>query len=213
MVLVMVVEEEQREYAAGDVTSSRKRPRRVVDEPSADEASCFPAKLARQSDSDSSRGSGEAKRIEEDLLNILDDADELPAIQGLDSVIRSFEEEILLPTSLPPPAIRDEVTVPEHGDSSPVLGRLLEASDDELGLPPMLAAGKGGEIIGSADSPAVDGRDRCGEGIPFESDGNDRCDDFEALAELFDESNETNGDPDPAEISELQWRPESLSAS
>ncbi|KAG6589552.1 hypothetical protein SDJN03_14975, partial [Cucurbita argyrosperma subsp. sororia] len=66
----------------------------------------------------------QANLIQDDLLKILDDVDayidrELE-IQDLDSVIRSFEKEIQVPV----PSVQPE------------LGFLLEASDDELGLPP-----------------------------------------------------------------------------
>ncbi|XP_028772175.1 uncharacterized protein LOC114729347 [Neltuma alba] len=74
-----------------------------------------------------------ATEIEDDLLmNILEDSENAaerdPTMQGLDSVIKSFEDEILAPAS-------------DLGDSNPVhessdLQHLLEASDDELGLPP-----------------------------------------------------------------------------
>ena len=55
-----------------------------------------------------------------------------PTMQGLDSVIKSFEEEILSP--LPNPNLASEAEV-----FNPNLGYLLEASDDELGLPPTVA--------------------------------------------------------------------------
>ncbi|KAL6179810.1 hypothetical protein ACLB2K_046481 [Fragaria x ananassa] len=87
--------------------------------------------------------SAEAKKIQEDLLNILNDSEAVteerdPAIQGLESVIKSFEEEIQVPA---PPAFAPLVeTASGYGESSPSsqpeLGYLLEASDDELGLPP-----------------------------------------------------------------------------
>ncbi|KAL6175324.1 hypothetical protein ACLB2K_051965 [Fragaria x ananassa] len=86
--------------------------------------------------------SAEAKRIQEDLLNILDDSEAVTeerdqAIQGLESVIKSFEEEIQVPA---PPAFAPVETASGSGESSPSsqpeLGYLLEASDDELGLPP-----------------------------------------------------------------------------
>ncbi|XP_054787104.1 uncharacterized protein LOC129293262 [Prosopis cineraria] len=70
--------------------------------------------------------------IEDALLNILDDSDNAaerdPTMQGLDSVIKSFEDEILAPG--PDPV--GSATVHESSD----LRHLLEASDDELGLPP-----------------------------------------------------------------------------
>lgn len=82
---------------------------------------------------DSGLDSLQAHAIQEDLLKILDEADASidreSAIQDLDSVIRSFEKEIQVPVPVP-------VVQPE-------LGYLLEASDDELGLPP---AGEKAEI-------------------------------------------------------------------
>lgn len=70
-----------------------------------------------------------AREIHDDLMDILDDSDNVgerePTMQGLDSVIKSFEEEILAPGP-------DPDVAPESCD----LRHLLEASDDELGLPP-----------------------------------------------------------------------------
>ncbi|XP_059642587.1 uncharacterized protein LOC132284492 [Cornus florida] len=92
-------------------------------------------------DSDESGfNSPEAKRIREDLLDILDDSDTVtdrdPAIQDLDSVIKSLEEEIMHQSPPPQPAVvvDDSAAVPQ-----PDLGYLLEASDDELGLPPAIS--------------------------------------------------------------------------
>ncbi|KAM7479713.1 hypothetical protein LguiA_027926 [Lonicera macranthoides] len=72
--------------------------------------------------------SPEVKKIRDDILDILDDFDTVtdgePEIQDLDSVMKSFEEEILHP----PP-----------GSDSGELDYLLEASDDELGLPPAIS--------------------------------------------------------------------------
>ncbi|PKI43866.1 uncharacterized protein LOC116213624 [Punica granatum] len=76
--------------------------------------------------------SPESWRIEETILDILDDPIDVDtAVQGLDSVIRSFEEEIL--------------GAPAH---QPDLGYLLEASDDELGLPPTLANYSSSDVRG-----------------------------------------------------------------
>lgn len=78
--------------------------------------------------------SPEVKRLREDLLGLLDDADPDPTLQDLDSVIQSFADEIS-PVSSATPA-----------DSLPELGYLLLASDDELGLPPSDAStSHGGE--------------------------------------------------------------------
>lgn len=92
----------------------------------------FDAPVSKAIDS-SGLDSFQAHEIQEDLLNILDDTDASidreSAIQDLDSVIRSFEKEIEVPV----PVVQSE------------LGFLLEASDDEIGLPP---TGEKGEIEG-----------------------------------------------------------------
>ncbi|CAK9147733.1 unnamed protein product [Ilex paraguariensis] len=81
---------------------------------------------------DSQLDSTETERVRSDILDILDDdPDNDPEIQDLDTFIKSFEEEILHPTPLPPAS--------ESGESQPELGYLLEASDDELGLPPAVS--------------------------------------------------------------------------
>ncbi|KAA8541213.1 hypothetical protein F0562_025180 [Nyssa sinensis] len=89
---------------------------------------------------DSEVNSPEAKRIRQDLLELLGDSDTVterePAIQDLDSVIRSFEEEILHRSPQQPPVLYQSS---DSGESQPELGYLLEASDDELGLPPTIA--------------------------------------------------------------------------
>ncbi|KAI3699115.1 hypothetical protein L2E82_43169 [Cichorium intybus] len=81
-------------------------------------------------DSDESEfNSPEAKRIRDDLLDTLDESDVCTVGQDLDSFIKSFEDEIS-----PPPETVDQAS--ESGESRPDLEFLLEASDDELGLPP-----------------------------------------------------------------------------
>ncbi|KAH7686217.1 hypothetical protein IHE45_04G089500 [Dioscorea alata] len=72
-----------------------------------------------------------AKRIREELIiNILEDDDDAGdrdhTTQDLDTVIKSLQEEI---TPVPSPQSNDLIPQPD-------LGYLLEASDDELGLPP-----------------------------------------------------------------------------
>lgn len=85
------------------------------------------------SDEFSESDSPEVKRLREDLLGFLDDTEPNPMIQDLDSVMKSFEEEISQAcTSSPVPV----VDLTDSGESQPELGYLLEASDDELGLPP-----------------------------------------------------------------------------
>lgn len=162
----------------------------------------------------------EAKMIQEDLLNILEEADAVvdrdPAIQGLDSVIKSFEEEIQVPAA---PAFAPPVeTTSGSGESSQLeLGYLLEASDDELGLPPtnseemkMEAAdftASSSETAAALDGgfendmfPSYDAFD-FGIGGYSESNGGGE---YVALGGLFDYSE--------GGVSEVSWRTESLSA-
>ncbi|XP_009606577.1 uncharacterized protein [Nicotiana tomentosiformis] len=82
-----------------------------------------------ETDADLGLYSPDVKQIREEILDILDEpetvTDHLPEVQDLDSVIRSFEEEIVHPSTQP---------------AQPDLGYLLEASDDDLGLPPTISA-------------------------------------------------------------------------
>ncbi|XP_022754840.1 uncharacterized protein LOC111303083 [Durio zibethinus] len=167
--------------------------------------------------------SPEAKRIQEDLLNILDDSDPVigpdPAIKGLDSVIKSFEEEILVPTKATLPVMSSD-----SGDFRPELGFLLEASDDELGLPPSFSSVEEEQKVGTVDVEEGGGLGAVGFGetmgyefpIPsYESlefgiggdsdasnNNHSNSGDFVALGGLFEPA---------VDISELMWRPESLS--
>ncbi|KZV14092.1 hypothetical protein F511_44443 [Dorcoceras hygrometricum] len=70
----------------------------------------------------------EVKRLRENLLQD-DEAECCAEVEDLDSYMRSFEEEIR--TS---PAAVGGTSF--SGENQPVLGYLLEASDDDLGLPP-----------------------------------------------------------------------------
>ncbi|KAJ0971531.1 hypothetical protein J5N97_019490 [Dioscorea zingiberensis] len=94
--------------------------------------------------------SHDAKRFREELIiNILDDDDDADdrnqATQDLDTVIKSLQKEII---ALPSPKSNDRIRQPD-------LGYLLEASDDELGLPPEVPSSSeeyGGDAgISSAD--------------------------------------------------------------
>ncbi|KAH1080519.1 hypothetical protein J1N35_020280 [Gossypium stocksii] len=168
----------------------------------------------------------ETRRIPEELLNILDDSDPVsgpdPAIQGLDSVIRSFEEEILIPEQVALPE-----TILDSGEARPELGFLFEASDDELGLPPSLPSveveqrfetafevdeggGSGGvgfgEMMGNEFLIPIYEPFEFGTGVDSDTNNNihsNNTGDFVALGGLFEPA---------ADISELAWRPESLSA-
>ncbi|KAJ0230609.1 hypothetical protein HA466_0307110 [Hirschfeldia incana] len=67
--------------------------------------------------------SPEVKRLRDDLF---DDSGHDPATQDLDSLMKSFEDELSNTTT----------AAQDSGENQPDLGYLFEASDDELGLPP-----------------------------------------------------------------------------
>ncbi|PUZ57871.1 hypothetical protein GQ55_5G464000 [Panicum hallii var. hallii] len=90
----------------------------------------------------------DAKRLRpEDLLDLLDDDADAAAAGDLASVMRSLEEEI----GSFDEAGAEAVAPPAH---QPELGFLLEASDDELGLPPA-GASSSEEEAGAAGGPDV----------------------------------------------------------
>lgn len=184
-----------------------------------------------QHSDESSEDSPEAKRIHVDLFSILDDSDE-PAFQGLDSVIRSFEEEILVSLSgtASPETEAEATSVGGEGEGShPDLGYLFEASDDELGLPPTFSGEEEkvsgqdvtsetsgsdvagiGEILGFGDQiPSYDSFDFGLTDGPVSHCYNDSGD-FVALGGLFNYSDDNY--VSAAEMSGVQWQPESLSA-
>lgn len=83
--------------------------------------------------------SPEAKRLHSDfLLDILDDDDDVAdsGDRDLASVMRILEEEIALPPPPPHPEPAESVSDLSDPPRLAELGYLLEASDDELGLPP-----------------------------------------------------------------------------
>ncbi|KAL2321208.1 hypothetical protein Fmac_030177 [Flemingia macrophylla] len=145
-------------------------------------------------------------RLQDHIFNILDDADNVPerdSVTGLDSVIKSFEDEINAASSGDPTAVSDS------GDIQTNLGYLLEASDDELGLPPTVgAAGDPGrvdpDIVNGFGGFEDDfpGYDAYGFGFSAECDGGGGG--FVTVDGLFDYA-ETAAD--------VLWRPESLQAT
>ncbi|KAG8382916.1 hypothetical protein BUALT_Bualt05G0129600 [Buddleja alternifolia] len=87
--------------------------------------------------------SPEVKRLREDLLDFDDDAaDFCTTSQDLDSFMKSFEVEIAASAA----AEVVDLTSDGGGESRPDLGYLLEASDDDLGLPPSTDGGLGSEL-------------------------------------------------------------------
>ncbi|XP_050376954.1 uncharacterized protein LOC126794321 [Argentina anserina] len=171
-------------------------------------------------------GSAEAKIIQQDLLNILNDSETVtdhdPAIQGLDSLIKSFEEEIKVPApAFAPPVETTSASGEMSPSSQPDLGYLLEASDDELGLPPtnneppsedrkMEAA----DFTARPPAAALDGM------LGFENDIIPRYDAFDFGMGGYSESNGVGEyvplgglfDYSDGGASEVPWRMESLSA-
>ncbi|XP_058737714.1 uncharacterized protein LOC131609949 [Vicia villosa] len=97
----------------------------------ADENSC--KKRLRNDSSESEIESSEAKRLREDLLEFLNDSDPTPSTQELDSVMKSLQDEISASSTSNSISIR---VTSDSGESQAQIGYLLEASDDELGLPP-----------------------------------------------------------------------------
>ncbi|KAK6116346.1 hypothetical protein DH2020_049808 [Rehmannia glutinosa] len=93
--------------------------------------------------------SPEVKRLRENLLDGLDDESEFcTASQDLDSFMKSFEEEITASPSAAGGEAADVVDLTsDSGESRPDLGYLLEASDDELGLPPTASSPVGNELV------------------------------------------------------------------
>nr|GMD16785.1 Carbohydrate-responsive element-binding protein [Ipomoea batatas] len=167
--------------------------------------------------------SPEVKRLREDLLDDLDEFELCTAEQDLDSFMKSFEEEI---TASPPPASAAAVVdlTSESGESQPDLGYLLEASDDELGLPPATASPPAEEaekpelIRVSSDSAELTGDlwglddhlasyDSYEFGIVDSDNYNINGGEYAALDGLFDHSDLAYGSGD------YLWRPETLPAN
>ncbi|XP_022945766.1 uncharacterized protein LOC111449910 [Cucurbita moschata] len=171
---------------------------------------------------ESENGSSEVKRLRDDLLGFFDESDPEPATQDLDSLMRSFEEEIATASSSPVPVV--DLTV-DSGESQPELGYLLEASDDELGLPPSVTSISKEEFDESAvfarvssDSLEVGEMWRFEDQIPnydaFELEGGDVYSgsdtaEYVAFDGLFEYSNLCL---DASENSDFLWRQESLPA-
>ncbi|XP_051148245.1 uncharacterized protein LOC127263318 [Andrographis paniculata] len=99
-----------------------------------------PRKRSRDESAESELGidSPEVKRLRENLLETLEDdeAEFCTGSQDLDSLLKSFEEEISPSPRGGGDSVQAVDPATESADSRPDLGYLLEASDDELGLPP-----------------------------------------------------------------------------
>ncbi|KAK6925244.1 hypothetical protein RJ641_009570 [Dillenia turbinata] len=149
----------------------------------------------------------DSELTQEDLLSILEGNDSVgdrdSEIQDLDSVIKSFEEEILLPTP-PPPPVSTEATL-DSGESQPYLEFLLGASDDELGLPPPPAPPSSG--FSSPESREIE--KTLGFENEFPSFDSYEIGEFMALGGLFDFP---DAGSELSAMSDALWRPESMPA-
>lgn len=171
--------------------------------------------------------SPEVKRLRDDLLCILDDSDPLadkdPATHDLASVMKIFEEQI---SASPPRSVPVVDLTSDSGESQPDISFLLEASDDELGLPPSWSSPS--EELKSEDAKFVQISTEASGLSEFWGFGDEipSYDSFEfgfgethtvannngeyvALEGLFDHSDISFGSTD---FSEFSWRHETLPA-
>ncbi|KAK7380036.1 hypothetical protein VNO78_32383 [Psophocarpus tetragonolobus] len=177
------------------------------------------SKIRRVDSSDSGINSAESQpddseaQLQDDIFNILDDTDNVPerdSVQGLDSVIKSFEDEINAPSS--DLDWGDTTQISDYGELQSDLGYLLEASDDDLGLPPTKVAGEEpgklnlemaeiASFMGFEDDiPSYDAFG-FGSGLVGDSDGGVGA--FVTVDGLFDYAEPT---------ADVLWRSESLQA-
>ncbi|EOA24857.1 hypothetical protein CARUB_v10018148mg [Capsella rubella] len=119
--------------------------------------------------------SPDVKRLRDDLF---DDSGNEPAIQDLDSVMKSFEDEL-----------SNTTTVQGSGETQPDLGYLFEASDDELGLPPPVILPSCEETVTElvrVSSDSSDVGELCGFGIEDHVTDFGTCDLGDGLFEYSD---------------------------
>ncbi|PKA64646.1 hypothetical protein AXF42_Ash007393 [Apostasia shenzhenica] len=154
----------------------------------------FPGKKRSRQDEGEST---EAKRLNTRLLDIFEDDDDIDAGEDLATVMKILEEEIAL---RPGTEVNREATKAE-------MGYLLDASDDELGIPPATQSGP------EEAEPA----ERFGQIWGFEDDGIPVW--YEGLPEFVippdqDGSNGVAGSFDGGlfDSSDFYWLPESLPA-
>ncbi|KAF8378689.1 hypothetical protein HHK36_030038 [Tetracentron sinense] len=181
-------------------------------------------KRVRYDSEESELESPEAKRIRDNLLDILDDSDSVidrnPATEDLVSVMKSFEEEISNSSPAPLPVVVDLTS--DSCEYQPDLGYLLEASDDDLGLPPTTSSSSGEEernedadlfrvspdAVGLGEIWGFDDQIPSYDYLGFEFGADSKNGEYVALDRtegLFDYS-------DSSDFSDFSWRYESLSA-
>ncbi|XP_076902186.1 uncharacterized protein LOC143556837 [Bidens hawaiensis] len=158
----------------------------------------------------------EAKRI---LLDILDDSEVSTPSQDLDSFMKSFQDEISHVTEST--ELTQLTELAELTESQVELGFLLEASDDELGLPPSDANSVSslventtelGDSVGLSEFWGLDDQISSYGSLEYEFSYGDvnisnyNNGEYVALDGLFDHSDLGFGS------SELTWQPETLPA-
>ncbi|CAN1851634.1 hypothetical protein LINPERHAP1_LOCUS40271, partial [Linum perenne] len=149
------------------------------------------------------------QKIREDLFNILDDSDPDPAVQDLDSVMKSFQQEISPASfSLNAPVVVDLTS--DSGHSQAELGFLREASDDELGLPPSSSVQEDKTAENEADMVRVNSAESAGLGGDLWGfqDEFPSYDSFDLGEVVYDEGllDYSNVCFDSAEYSDYSWR-------
>ncbi|KAK3222562.1 hypothetical protein Dsin_009587 [Dipteronia sinensis] len=173
-------------------------------------------KRVRDDSADSEFDLPEVKRLRDDLLSgFLDETFPDSETLDLDSVMKSFQQEISTRSSSPVEVV--DLTSSDSGESQPDLGYLLEASDDELGLPPTTASRQ--EAINDEFTELVrfsSGSSGIGEFWGFEDNvlsydsfelGISDISEYVGFEEgLFEYSNVYFDDS--TEIADLQWRHE-----
>ncbi|KAB2047605.1 hypothetical protein ERO13_A13G054900v2 [Gossypium hirsutum] len=180
-------------------------------------------KRVRGDSAESDLDSPMVKRLRDDLLDLLEDSDSLPVNQDLALVIKSFEEEILAASST---SNAKEPLLNPKSDSSepqPDLVYLLEASDDDLGLPPPMATTTSSDEIRSEVTELLRlDTDSSGTGELLEF--GDQIPNFDlfgfGIGDNYGGGHVTYGGLfeypdvyyDSSEFSALLWRPETLSA-
>ncbi|KAL8241909.1 hypothetical protein R6Q59_012211 [Mikania micrantha] len=164
-------------------------------------------KRVRSDSNESEVDSLEAKRI---LFDILDESDVYTSCPDLDSFMKSFQDEI---SPAPEVVTGKSFDSTEFTESQQELGFLLEASDDELGLPPsdtntdrnLAESVAVDELWGLDDQISSYGSFEYELGFGDNISGHNNGE-YVALDGLFDHTDLGFGSPD------LSWQPETLPA-
>lgn len=170
-------------------------------------------KRVRVDSDESEYDSPEVKKLRENLLDDLDgddDSEFCTTSHDFDSFMKSFEEEITAKGTEKETEVVDLTA--DTDESQPELGYLLEASDDELGLPPAPTTVESESEIELIRNELWEVEERIPNYDLFELGMADLVDynagvgEYVALDGLFDHSDLGFASPD------FLWRPETLPA-